>query len=138
MKRVTPAAKRYLLRISIAMALYLVSLFGANYLIENVGVARPLALGLALVPGLATASLFYAVGMYIRETTDEFMRMLLVRQQLIASGFAMSMACVWGFLETFALVGHIEAFWIIVLWSIGLLLGAVSNRITHGSWGSCW
>jgi hypothetical protein len=138
MKRLTPATRSYLIRVAAAMAIYLVSLFMAEYLIERVGVSGPLAVALALIPGLAVAGLFYAIGMFIVETKDEFMRMLLVRQQLIAAGFALSVACVWGFLEQYALVEHVEAFWIVVVWTFGQLVGMVSNRITHGSWGECW
>lgn len=138
MTRMTAPARRYLLRVTIAMAIYVVSLVAANRLIEAEAVSGPLVWLLALTPGLAAAGLFYAVGMFIVEQKDEFIRMLLVRQNLIATGFALSIATVWGFLEEFQLVGHVEAFYIIVLWSIGLAVGAASNRLTHGTWGSCW
>lgn len=133
-----PSARRYARRIAGLMAVYVVSLFAASYLIETVGVARPFAYALALVPGLATAGLFVTVGKFISENEDEFLRMLLVRQHLIAAGFALSIACIWGFLEEFALVPHVPAFWIVVVWAYGMFVGMVSNRITHGSWGNCW
>lgn len=138
MAAANPAARRYARRIAGLMTVYVVSLFAASHLIENVGVARPLAYALALVPGLATAGLFWAVGKFISENSDEFLRMLLVRQQLIACGFAFAVACVWGFLEEFALAPHVSAFWIVVLWAFGQFVGMVSNRLTHGSWGECW
>lgn len=133
-----PAQRRYARRVTIAMAVYVVGLLGARYLIERGGVSEPLAFALALVPGLAVAGLFYAVGMLIVEQTDEFLRMLLVRQNLIAVGFALSLASIWGFLEAFDLVPHVAAFYIVVLWAVGMLLGAVVNRVTHGTWGNCW
>lgn len=137
MARPTPASRRYLIRVAAAMAVYLVSLFAADYLIEDLEVSGPLAWVLAVIPGLATAALFWAVGMFIVETRDEFLRMLMVRQQLIATGFAMSVACVWGFLEEFHLVGHVEAFWIVVLWAVGQPIGMIFNRATHGTSGEC-
>ena len=133
-----PAARRYMVRITAAMAVYVAGLIGANYLIENELVAGPLAWAVAIVPGLAIAAVFYAVGMLILEQKDEFLRMLLVRQNLIATAFAMSIVVVWGFLEGFGLVGHVAGYLIVVLWAAGLFIGAVSNRITHGSWGQCW
>lgn len=133
-----PAQRRYARRVTIAMAVYVVGLLGARYLIERGGVSEPLAFALALVPGLAVAGLFYAVGMLIVEQTDEFLRMLLVRQNLIAVGFALSLASIWGFLEAFDLVPHVAAFYIVVLWAAGMFLGAVVNRVTHGTWGNCW
>lgn len=133
-----PAARRYMARITVAMAVYIVGLFGANYLIDNDLVSGPLAWAAALVPGLAVAGVFYAVGMLILEQKDEFIRMLLIRQNLIAMALAMSIVVVWGFLESFGLVGHVAGYLIVVWWAIGMAIGAVSNRITHGSWGQCW
>jgi hypothetical protein len=130
--------RRYQRRVAAAVAVYLVSLFGANYLIGERQVSGALAWGIALLPGLAVAGLFYAIGMLIVEQKDEFQRMLLVRLNLIAAGFAMSMASIWGFLESFALVGHLNAYLIVVAWALGQALGAASNRLTHGTWGACW
>ena len=138
MTRMTAPARRYAIRITVTMTVYVVSLLAATYLIERAGVAGPLAWGLALLPGLAIAGMFYSVGMFMLEQKDEFIRMLLVRQNLIATAFAMSVVVTWGFLEGFELVGHHPGYYIVVLWAFGLLLGAVSNRITYGSWGSCW
>ena len=138
MARTTPAIRRYMVRITVAMTIYVAGLIGANYLIESELVSGPLAWGVALVPGLAIASVFYAVGMLILEQKDEFIRMLLIRQNLIATAFAMSIVAVWGFLEGFGLVGHVAGYYIVVLWAIGLAIGAISNRLTHGSWGQCW
>lgn len=133
----TSASRRYLIRVAAAMAVYLVSLFAADHLIGDLEVSGSLAWALAVIPGLATAALFWAVGMFIVETTDEFLRMMAVRQQLIATGFAMSVACIWGFLEDFELVGHAEGYWIVVLWALGQPVGMVFNRMTVGSWGEC-
>lgn len=132
-----PAAKRHLARTASVLAVYLAGMFAAKYVIVNNGVSGPLAYAVALIPGLATIGLFWSTGRMIVETEDEFMRMLAVRQQLIGVGFAMAAACVWGTLEVFRLVPHVEAFYIMVLWSIGVFIGLVANRITHGVWGQC-
>lgn len=132
-----PAAKRHLVRTFAVVAVYLAGMFAAKNVIVNHGVSGPLAYAVALIPGLATIGLFWSTGRMILETEDEFMRMLAVRQQLIAVGFAMAVACVWGTLDVFRLVPHVEAFYIMVLWSIGVFIGLVANRITHGVWGQC-
>jgi hypothetical protein len=134
----SPIKRRYLMRISASMALYLVSLIGAKTLIEGHLVSGFATWALALMPGLAVVGMFGAIGRLIVEQTDEFIRMLLVRQNLIAVGFALSVASVWGFLEEFGLVGHVAAYWIVVLWALGSLVGALANRVTHGTWGDCW
>jgi hypothetical protein len=63
--------------------------------------------------------------------------MLLVRQTLVATGFALSVATVWGFLENFELVAHVDAFYIAILWFLGLGLGSLYNRLTLGDSGDC-
>jgi hypothetical protein len=133
----TPVRRQYLRRTLVVTAIYIVGIFGASYLIGNVGVSRPLAFAVALVPGLAMVGMFANTLSMIAATTDEFMRMLAVRQQLIAAGFAMALASVWGMLETFDLVPHVPAFYIVVLWAVGLFVGQLSNRVTHGVWGEC-
>ena len=132
------AKRRYFWRLGISMGIYIVSLFGAEYLIDGGMVSRPLTWVLAFIPGLSAAGVFYAVGMLIVEQEDEFIRMLIVRQAMIATGFALSIATVWGFLEEFDLVPHVEAYWVLVLWCFGLFVGGLFNRITHGTWGNCW
>lgn len=133
----TPVRRRYLVRTLIVTAIYIIGIFSASHLIGNVGVSRPLAFAVALVPGLAMVGMFANTISMIVATQDEFMRMLAVRQQLIAAGFAMALASVWGTLEMFDLVPHAEAFYIVVLWAVGLFVGQLANRITHGVWGEC-
>jgi len=131
------AARRNLQRTGIIIVIYAAGVFTASYLIERQGVSGPPAYALALIPGFAMAALFWASGKAIAETDDEFMRMLAVRQHLIAAGFAMAVASVWGMLEMFALVPHINPFYIVVLWSVGIFVGMIVNRVTHGVWGQC-
>jgi len=133
----TPVRRRYLIRTLVVTAIYIAGVVGAKALIADVGVSRKLAIAVALVPGLAMAGMFYNTLRMIGDTADEFMRMLAVRQQLIAAGIALAGASVWGSLEMFDLVPHVDAFYIVVLWAAGLFVGQLSNRITHGVWGEC-
>jgi hypothetical protein len=135
--RWSPVRRRYLIRTLVVTAVYIAGIFGASHLIGTVGVSRSLAFAVALIPGLAMAGMFFNTLSMIAATTDEFMRMLAVRQQLIAAGFAMAIASAWGTLEMFDLVPHVEAFYIVVLWAFGLFVGQLSNRLTHGIWGEC-
>jgi hypothetical protein len=137
MARGSAAARRPLQRTAVIMAIYLAGILGTKYLTEHAGVTGPLAVGCALVPGLAMAAMFYSTGKAIADTEDEFLRMLAVRQQLIAAGFVLSVASAWGTLEMFDLVPHVEAFYIVVLWALGVFVGMIANRVTHGVWGQC-
>jgi hypothetical protein len=132
-----PAARRNLWRTAAVMAVYVLGLLAARFLIRDHGVSGAPAYALALIPGLAMAALFWISGKTIAETEDEFMRMLAVRQHLIAAGFAMAVASVWGTLEMFDLVQHVAAIYIVMLWAAGIFLGMIVNRVTHGVWGQC-
>jgi hypothetical protein len=124
-----------LIRWSLAAA-YLLSTFGAGYLIANVNVPRPVALAIGALPGLAIAGIFYITFGTISAMKDEFMRLLAVREQLIAAGFALSIASVWSTLEMFNLAPNAPIVFIFVVWAFGLLIGRIANRITHGVWGT--
>src|SRR5262245_40844250 len=112
----TAVRRRYLIRTLVVTAIYIAGIFVAKHMIAQVGVSRPVAFAVALGPGLAIAAMFWNTLAMIGDTADEFMRMLAVRQQLIAAGFALAAASVWGTLEMFDLVAHADAFYIVVLW----------------------
>ncbi len=119
------------------MAVYVVTLVVAVYLVNQRRVTGPILWPLALLPGLAIVGAFYAIGMLIVETTDEFVRMLLVRQVLYATVIGLSSATIWGFLENFELVPHIAAFYWAIVWFAGFGVGGFINRLTLGTSGQC-
>jgi hypothetical protein len=122
-------------RPSQSIAIYVASLVAATYLISRHLVEGPLVWILGLLPGLPVVGVFYAIAMLIIEQKDEFIRMLIVRQTLIGTAIALSISTVWGFLENFGLVAHVDSFWIAIIWLFGFGFGGVINRITHGAWG---
>jgi hypothetical protein len=127
--------RRYLMRLGISMALYVPSLFVAKYLISRNLAEGPVVWLLGLIPGLAVLGAFYAIAMLIIEQKDEFIRMLLVRQTLIGTAIALSISTVWGFLENFGLVSHVDSYWIAVIWFLGFGFGGFINRVSHGTSG---
>ena len=132
--RMNPATRRYTRRLAAGMAGYVITLFLAVTLFgRDGGVTGPLAWLLALLPGLCVASVFWAFGRLLVEETDEYQRMLLVKQSLVATGFTLTVATSWGFLEMFGLVPRVDVFYLVVLWYLGLGIGGCVN----GSVGSC-
>jgi hypothetical protein len=89
----------------------------------------------AALPALPIIGIFFAMGRYLVEEQDEYVRMLMIRQALWASGFALSAATIWGFLESFDVVGHIDAYYIAVIWFGGLGVGSLINKLTVGDGG---
>lgn len=138
MRKMSPPARRYLLRLAVLMSLYLIFLFGAAWLFRNDPPKGALAYAIAILPALPVIAVFWAVMRYIVEETDEFMRLLLVRQCLFASGFSLTIMTVWEFLQNFDLVapGN-DGFGVFFFWAIGLGLGALFNKVTMGTAGSC-
>jgi len=89
----------------------------------------------AVLPALPIIGLFVAMGRYLVEEQDEYVRMLMVRQTLWASGFALSAATIWGFLQNFDLIGPVDGYWIVVVWYFGLGIGSVANKLSLGDGG---
>jgi len=133
----SPAWKRYNWRVIWLSLLYGAFLLPAVYGFKHHLVPHSVAWLVAILPALPIIGVFVAIGRYLVEEQDEYVRMLMVRQTLWASGFALSVATVWGFLENFGLVGHVEAYYISVLWFFGLAIGAIVNKLTVGAaaWG---
>lgn len=127
----SPAFRRYNRRILLLSLVYAVCLFGAVYSFKHHLLTGPLAWIVALAPALAVIGFFVTIGRYLVEEQDEYLRFQMVRQALIATGFAMAVATAWGFLENFGLVPHVYAYHAAILWFAGLGLGAVINAVVE-------
>ena len=132
------ATKRYLIRMIVLMSIYLVTLFAAVWTFKHTQISGIAAYALAIAPALPIIGVFWAVMRFLIEEPDEFIRMLLVRQCLVATGFCLTIMTVWEFLQNFDLVppgngGFGAAFF----WFMGLGAGALYNKLTIGATGSC-
>lgn len=130
------AQSRYIKRVAVFTSLYLGALALMTFISRDYQPSLEARTLLAILPGLAVVGIFWAVGRLIVEERDEFMRMLIIRQALMASGLALSAASIWGFLEDADVVVHVDAYWWAVIWFFGLGVGAVANRIQYGTWGA--
>jgi uncharacterized YccA/Bax inhibitor family protein len=128
----SPAGWRYNKRVVVLSLIYSALLIGAVYGFKHHLVSGAFAWIVAILPALPIIGIFAAIGLYLVEEQDEYVRMLMVRQTLWASGFSLSIATVWGFLESFELVSHVEVYWVSVLWFGGLGLGNLANKLTIG------
>lgn len=126
-RNISSALRRYNVSVVILSVAYAVFLLGSIYAFKHHLLASPMTYLAAILPALPIIGIFFSIGRYLIEEQDEYVRMMMVRQALIASGFALSIATVWGFLENFELVGHIDAYYIAVLWFAGLGLGSCIN-----------
>ncbi len=133
----SPAIRQYLIRLFVLMSLYVVTLIAAVTTFRGGAVSGIAAYALAIAPALPVIGVFWAVMRFLVEEPDEFMRMLLVRQCLVATGFCLTVMTIWEFLQNFELVplgngGFGAAFF----WFMGLGFGALYNKLTLGTTGS--
>jgi hypothetical protein len=117
------AVRQYSRRVIVLMILYAASLMTVVYSFSRHLLTGPPAYVAAILPALPVIGIFAAIGRYLIEETDEYMRMLMIRQSLIASGFMLSIVTAWGFLEGFGLVPHIVSYYAAVLWFAGMWVG---------------
>lgn len=126
----SPALRRYNKRALLSCAAYAFALVGGiSYFKNHPGAHGPAAYVAAIVPALAIIGVFVAMGRYLIEEQDEYLRLLTTRQVLIATAFALSAATLWGFLTSFGLAPHIDSYYIAVVWFGGLGLGSCVNRL---------
>ena len=125
----TEAAMAYNRRMLPLAAAYIVVLLGAILMHERLHVSGPALYVIAILPALPLIGVVWALGRFLIEETDEYQRALAVRKMLVATGFMLVVATIWGFLEEFGLVAHLPAYWCFIVWCIGLGVGAGWNRL---------
>ena len=132
----SPAIRRYLHRLALFMLAYMALIFTAGYLFRHAPPHGLLAYAVAVLPALPIIGVFWTVARLLVEETDEYMRMLFVRQTLFATAFCLTVMTVWEFLQNYEVVppgngGFGAAFF----WFMGLGFGAIWNRVTLGPCG---
>jgi hypothetical protein len=127
-QHMSPAMRRYLKRLAGFMLVYFVLLFTAGYLFRHSPPNGVLAVGLAILPALPIIGVIWTIFRLLAEETDEYMRMLFIRQSLFATGFCLSVMTVWEFLQNYEVVSHdTHGFGTTFVWFIGLGIGAMLN-----------
>jgi hypothetical protein len=134
----SPAIRSYLIRLFVLMSIYLMTLLAAVTAFKSHSVSGIPAYALAIMPALPIIGVFWAVMRLLVEETDEFVKLLHVRQCLIATGFCLTVMTIWEFLQNFDLVragngGFGAAFF----WFMGLGVGALYNKLTLGTDTGC-
>ena len=127
------AQRRYVIRVALSMVAYLATLYLAKRLIDAGAVHGPAAVAVALIPGLCITGVFWALARHLIEETDEFLRMVLVRQVLIASAVALTAMTVWETLTDFGLVDPPSAYYSVWLLIMGLALGEGVTARVYGA-----
>ena len=124
-----PAQRRYTYRVLGLMLAYVAALFLANWGFQQVDPRGPAAWAIAALPAIPILGIFAVIGRLLVELKDEYVRMLMVRQSLVATATMLSVVSVYGFLEDFGLTPHLPAYYAAILWFAGLGVGGCFNAI---------
>jgi hypothetical protein len=131
----TPAMRRYNWRFLVMSFGYVLTLFAALGTTRHMTIEGPLLWVLALLPTIPIMGMIWTIARLLVEETDEYQRMRMVRASLIATGVLLVAATLWGFLEMFGLVPHVENWAAFPIWAIGLGIGQLANRFVFGEPG---
>lgn len=130
------ALRRFSRSMLILSLIYVVILVGVTTFFRSPDRAGLLAYTAAVLPALPVIAVIFVMGRYLVQESDEYLRMKFNRQVLIATGLMLTVVTVWGFLERFGRVNHVEGYWAAVVWFLGFGIGRVVNSLTFGD-GTC-
>lgn len=125
----SPIARRYSRRMLAASFAYVIGLGVALTLFRDRDVAKPVAAALSLLPTLPVFAMIWAMGRYVIEESDEYLRARTVNAALIATGLLLAIATFWGFLTTFAVVPDVPMWAAVPVWCIGLAIGQLVGKV---------
>ena len=126
----SPAKGRYMRRFSVTMLLYVLFLVLAVWFFVHRHPTGPMAWVLALLPSLAIIGQIVAFGLYLAEEKDEFQVAMGVKSMLWGIGGTLSVTVVWGFLEGFVHLRHLDLILVYPLYCIlsGTAFGLLQLR----------
>ncbi|NIJ07139.1 hypothetical protein FHS31_000721 [Sphingomonas vulcanisoli] len=119
MRTRNPAERRYQRRVIAASLAYAGTLMGEEYLIRHMPLPDAVKFALALLPALSIVAVFAALGYYLIEERDEYLRARTIRQILWGTGLSLSALTFWGFPEDAGLLPHLPTYFAAVFWFAG-------------------
>jgi hypothetical protein len=124
----TPALLRRDRRIMLSSAIYAALLLAVVWLQRIHPVHGPLAYALAVLPAIPVVVIVAAMGLYFRDETDEFERVVRIENALWATGGTLAIATVWGFAEMLAQAPHTPAWVWFPLWALSTSVADIFTR----------
>jgi hypothetical protein len=123
------ALRRHPVRTFVAIAGYLHNTLAATLrLVRDGALTGPLAWLVAQLPSICVTGVFRAHARLLLAERDEYLRMLMVRKSLVATGSTLVVATVWGFLANFGQVSQRDGLNVAILWFLGLGPGQFQNH----------
>jgi len=106
--------KRYVFRLTLCLTGYALMLIGGQMFAEG-GVPVGIRVFLAFATAAMICGVFWAIFRLLAECDDEYQRLLLVKQILLATAATLAIATCWQFLEVYEVVAQGPR-WFGVLW----------------------
>ena len=124
----SPAMRTYNRRMIVASLTYVVVLLAGASMATYLAPPAPVRVLLAIVVALPVLLMVRAMALLLRTETDEYLRMRIVEQTLIATGFLLVAASLYGFLNAFDLAPRLDAYLVVPVWAVGLGIGRLFQR----------
>ncbi|MGZ3298969.1 MAG: hypothetical protein ACXU8U_09615 [Asticcacaulis sp.] len=117
---------KYTLGILFWSALYVATLFIVVLSLKHSTPAKPLLYTLAVLPSLPVGATIWVVLRYM-EKSDEYVRAVVTRRFVLATGITLFACTAWGFLESFANAPHFDLYYVYVMFwmSFGVICAFV-------------
>jgi xanthosine utilization system XapX-like protein len=131
----SPALRRYLKRLAIASATYVLTVFLAMHVFHHGRMSLLPAIALALFPSIPIVAIIAIVGFYLKEEKDEFQRELYIKSLLWGTGATLAITSFWSFLHLFARVPPVDGFHVFLLFWIFVGLSSYPLRRYYGGSG---
>ena len=131
----SPLMRSYIKVHMILSVVYLALVALAAWFIPDDAAPSPAVIAFAILPGLIVLGWIWNMGRLLLNMEDEFLRMLEVRKALWATAITLALCGGWGLVELFASVPRRPVFFIFPIWCLGLVVGQLINRFTHGAGG---
>ena len=112
----TPAARRYLLRLTGFMVVYIMTILAVSFWFGRGGPHGWLRYAAAASPALPVLGVIWAMGAYMLELPDEYQRLKLATIMLWATGLTLAVCTVWGFLQNYAAVPSPPLYGVFILY----------------------
>lgn len=130
MKRSSPATRRYLLRMVIFSAAYVLTLFAVNWANAHGALPEgPARYLIAAIPILPVAGVIWSMMRFAQEEEDEYQRHLHNRAILAALGVTLGACVLWGLMQRYAGAGPVNLMDVFSVYWVALLVTTLWTRV---------
>jgi hypothetical protein len=122
------AMRQYNRRMIFAAFAYVALLLGGVEIAQHFAPPAAVRVVLAIAAAAPILLMIRAMALLLKEERDEYLRLRMVEQSLIATGIVLAVATLYGFLNVFDLAPRVDAYLAVPLWGIGLGIGRLLQR----------